>query len=52
MQVWCRHLNFLENGENKGESGDFNQTRRLKNCAICDAVAQSKVRWRKFGGAS
>jgi hypothetical protein len=52
MQVWCRHLNFLENGENKGEFCDFNQTRRLKNCAICDAVAQSKLRWRKFGGAS
>jgi hypothetical protein len=53
MQERCRWSKFLNNLENKGESDNFNQTHRLKNCAISDAMAQSKnemaqVWWRNF----
>jgi hypothetical protein len=43
---------MLDNLENKGESGDLGQITRAKNCAIGDAVAQLKMKWRKFGGAA
>jgi len=42
---------MLNNIENKGESGDLTQIMRAKNCAIRDAVAQLKMKWRRFGGS-
>jgi hypothetical protein len=51
MQVQCRRRNFLENRQNKGVSGSFGLTWKLKNCANRDAMAQLKMKWRKFGGA-
>jgi hypothetical protein len=35
--------------ENKGKSDDFSKIKRMKNCAISDAVAQLKMKWRSFG---
>jgi hypothetical protein len=37
--------------ENKGEFCDLVQTSRIENCAIRDAVAQLKMKWRKLDGA-
>jgi hypothetical protein len=44
-------MKMLNNIENKGEFGDSSQFTRMKNCAIGDAVAQLKMKWRRFGGA-
>jgi hypothetical protein len=35
--------------ENKGEFENFIQSERVENCAISDAVAQLKMKWRNFG---
>ena len=51
MQFQCRRTKMLNNIENKGEFDDLSQIKRMKNCAIRDAVAQLKMKWRKFGGA-
>jgi hypothetical protein len=51
MQFRCRRAKMLNNLENKGESGDFSQMKRIRNCAIRDAVAQLKMKWRKLVGA-
>jgi hypothetical protein len=37
--------------ENKVESADLNQIKRMENCAIRDVVAQFKMKWRRFSGA-
>jgi hypothetical protein len=42
---------MLNNLENKGEYDDSSQIRQMKNCAIGDAVAQLKMKWRKLIGA-
>ncbi len=51
MQVRCRRLEFFNNRENKVKSGNSNQERGLKNCAIRDAMAQCNLKWRNIGGA-
>jgi hypothetical protein len=51
MQFRCRQAKMLNNPENKGESGDFNQFKRMKNCAIRDVLAQLKMKWRNLIGA-
>jgi len=52
MQFQCRRKKMLNNLENKGETDDLSQIKRTKNCAIGDAVAQLKIKWRRFGGAN
>jgi hypothetical protein len=42
---------MLNNIENKGEFDGLSQITQMKNCAIGDAVAQLKMKWRKFVGA-
>ena len=49
-QLGCRAVKNREFIENKGESDDFSKIKRMKNCAISDAVAQPKMKWRSFGG--
>jgi hypothetical protein len=50
MQLGCRALKNCKFIENKGKSDDFSEINRMKNCAISDAVAQPKMKWRSFGG--
>jgi hypothetical protein len=45
-------MKMLNNIENKGEFDDFSQIGRMKNCAMSDAVAQLKTKWRNLGGSS
>jgi hypothetical protein len=51
MQLGCRVMENREMIENKGESEYFSQFKRTKNCAIRDAVAQWKLKWRSFVGS-
>jgi hypothetical protein len=48
MQLGCRVMENQKFIENKGESFDFSQIKRMKSCAICDGMAQFKMKWRKF----
>jgi len=50
MQLGCRAVKNRKFSENKGESDGFSKIKRMKNCAISDAVAQLKLKWRSFGG--
>jgi hypothetical protein len=50
-QFQCRLAKKLNNLENKRESKDFSQINRAENCAICDVVAQFKMKWRSLFGA-
>ena len=53
MQVQCRRTKMLNNLETKGEFDDFNPIKRMKSCAIRDAVAQRMGRMAQHaGGAS
>jgi hypothetical protein len=45
-------LKLLNNRENKGELDDFNRLRQLNNRAMRAAMAQLKMKWRRFGGAN
>jgi hypothetical protein len=51
MQLQCRRTKILNNIENKGEFDGLSQITQMKNCAIRDAVAQWKMKWRKSRGA-
>jgi hypothetical protein len=42
---------MLNNIENKGEFDGLSQITQMKNCAIGDAVAQLKMKWRNSRGA-
>src|SRR5271156_6331807 len=46
MQLGCRWIKIVNNVKNKGESEDFSRTKELKNCAMRDALAQLKTKWR------
>jgi len=52
MQLGCRAVKNRKFIENRGESDGFSKIKRMKNCAISDAVAQLKMKWRSFGGTS
>jgi hypothetical protein len=51
MQLQCRRTKILNTIENKGEFDGLSQITQMKNCAIGDAVAQLKMKWRKSRGA-
>jgi hypothetical protein len=51
MQLQCRRGKILNYNGNKGESADFRQIKPMENCATRDAVAQLKMKWRRFCGA-
>jgi len=52
MPKRASRANTLKTIDNKGVSDDDGQTARRENCAIRDAVAQLKTKWRRFDGAS
>jgi hypothetical protein len=52
MQLGCRVMENQKFIENKGESYDFSQIKRMKSCAICDGMAQLKMKWRNLRGAT
>jgi hypothetical protein len=41
---------IFKNHENKGKFDEFSITWKTSNCANSDAMAQLKMKWRKFGG--
>jgi hypothetical protein len=51
MQFQCRRTEILNNIENKGGFDYFNQSKRVENCAIRDAMAQLKMNWHNSFGA-
>jgi hypothetical protein len=48
VQLGCRAVKNHRFIENKGELDDSSQIKRMKSCAIGDAMAQLKMKWRKF----
>jgi hypothetical protein len=42
---------IFKNHENKGKFDELRLTSKTSNCANRDAMAQLKMKWRKFGGA-
>jgi hypothetical protein len=49
MQLGCRAMKNRKFIENKGEFENLIHSKRIENCAIRDAMAQLKMKWRSFG---